>query len=76
MPPVGPETGFSFERLDYLDVDARGIGYFCWYAPPKKLGAATYYLGTLKDAKGDSLRGEESYKLHVPPNVPAQQFWA
>jgi len=75
-PPAATETGFSFERPDYLDVDARGIGYFCWYAPPKNLGAATYYLAAFKDAKGDSLRGEGSYKLHVPPNVPAQQFWA
>jgi hypothetical protein len=74
--PVAAETAFSFERRDYFDVDARGIGYFSFYAPPKKLGAATFYLGTFKDANGDFLHGEETYKLHVPPNVPAQQFWA
>lgn len=74
--PVGAETTFSFERPNYLDVDARGLTYFLAYAPPKKLGAATFYLGTYKDATGDLLRGEESYKLHVPPNVPVQQFWA
>jgi hypothetical protein len=74
--PVGPETVFSFERPNYLDVDARALVYFLAYAPPKKLGAATFYLGTYTDAKGDLLRGEESYKLHVPPNVPARQFWA
>ena len=73
---VGPETAFSFERPNYLDVDARGIGYFTWYAPPKKLGAATDYLATYKDSQDDLLRGEENYKLHVPPNVPAKQFWA
>ena len=55
--PVGPETAFSFERPNYLDVDARGIGYFTWYAPPKKLGAATDYLATFTDAKGDRSRG-------------------
>jgi hypothetical protein len=76
VPPVATATAFSFEQPNYLDVDARGIGYFSFYAPPKKLGAATFYLGTFMDAKGDLLRGEESYKLHVPPNVPAQQFWA
>jgi hypothetical protein len=73
---IAVETAFSFERPNYLDVDGRGIGYFSFYAPPKKLGAATFYVGTFKDAKGDLLRGKESYKLHVPPNVPAQQFWA
>lgn len=74
--PVGAETAFSFERPNYLDVDARALVYFLAYAPPKKLGAATFYLGTYRDAKGDLLRGEESYKLHVPPDVPVQQFWA
>ena len=59
-----------------LDTAARGIGYFNFYAPPKKLGAATFYVGTFKDAIGEFLRGEENYRLHVPPNVPAQQFWA
>jgi hypothetical protein len=73
--PIAAETAFSFERPNYLDVDARGLGYFSFYAPPKKLGAAIFYVGTFKDAKGDLLRGEESYKLHVPPNVPAQQLW-
>ena len=73
--PTAAETAFSFERPNYLDVDGRALVYFFAYAPPKKLGAATYYLVTFKDAKGDLLRGEESYKLHVPPNVPAQQLW-
>ena len=74
--PVAPETGFSFQRPDYLDVDARGLGFFSFYAPPNKLGAATFYLGTFKDANGDFLHGEDTYKLHVPPNVPTQQFWS
>jgi hypothetical protein len=37
------DTAFSFERANYLDVDARGIGSFSFYAPPKKLRAATFY---------------------------------
>jgi hypothetical protein len=74
-PPVTFETAFSFERPDYLDVDARGIVYFCVYAGAVKPGAATFIVGTSKNAKGDLLRGEENYKLHVPPNVPARQFW-
>jgi len=74
--PTAIETAFSFERPNYLDVDARGIGYFSFYAPPKKLGAATFYVGTFKDANDDLLRGEVGYRLHVPRNVPAQQFWA
>ena len=76
FPAVAFETAFSFERPNYLDVDARGIIYFSVYAGAAKPGAATFIVGTYKDAKGDLLRGEKTYKLHVPPNVPAQQFWA
>ena len=73
--PVVPETAFTYQRPDYVDVEARGIGFFSFCAPPKKLGSATYYVGTFKDANDEFLRGEESYKLHVPPNVPTRQFW-
>jgi hypothetical protein len=70
------ETAFSFEQPNYLDVDGRGLTYFLGYAFPKKLGAATFYVVTYTDAKGDLFQGEQSYKLHIPPHVPAQQFWA
>ena len=70
--PVAVETAFSFERPSYLDVDARGIGYFSYYAPPKKLGEATFYLGTFKDAKGDLLRATTitscTSRLTCPPS--------
>jgi len=70
------ETRFTFETANYLDVDARGIGFFSYYGVPAKLGEATFYLGTFQDAKGERLRGENAYRLHVPPDVPARQFWA
>ena len=74
--PVGPTTGFTFETADYFDVDARGILYFSVCAPPKKLGAATFYVGTYMDGSSQRLRGEDVYRLRVPANVPAKQFWA
>jgi hypothetical protein len=76
VPPIGSTTGFKWEAADYFDVDARGIGFFSFYAPPVKLGAATFYLGTFLDAQGQRLRGEHTYQLRVPANVPAKQFWA
>jgi hypothetical protein len=75
-PPIGAATEFKWEAADYFDVDARGIGFFSFCAPPKKLGPATFYVGTFHDADGDQLRGETTYRLHVPTNVPAKQFWA
>jgi hypothetical protein len=75
-PLIASETEFKWEAADYFDVDARGIGFFSFYAPPAKLGASTFYLETFLDAKGQRLRGENTYRLHVPANVPAKQFWA
>jgi hypothetical protein len=73
---LGPKTGFSFQTSDYLGVDARGMIYFLAYAPPAKLGAATFYLTGLHDSQGNPLDGGKSYHLHVPADVPAKQFWA
>ena len=39
---------------------ARGIGFFSFYAPPKKLGAVTFYLATFLDADGQRLSGEKN----------------
>jgi hypothetical protein len=75
-PLIASETGFKWEAADYFDVDSRGIGFFNFYAPPAKLDASTFYLDTFHDAQGQRLRGENTYRLHVPANVPAKQFWA
>src|SRR5205823_11974666 len=76
VPPIAATSGFTFEAADYFDVDARGIGYFSFCAPPKKLGAATVYFGAFFDGHGQRLGGENAYRLRVPANVPAKQFWA
>lgn len=73
---IGPETGFTFEKDGELDVDARAVMYFLACAPPAKLGRASFYLGTWVDDTGRALSGDATYRLHVPPHVPARQFWA
>jgi hypothetical protein len=75
VPPEVSETGFKWEAADYLDVDARGIGFFSFYAPPAKPGTSIFHLDTFLEAQGQPLRGENTYRLHVPANVPAKQFW-
>lgn len=42
----------------------------------KTPGLGQVYLGIQKDQAGKWLQGENHYKLHVPPNAPAKQFWA
>jgi hypothetical protein len=41
-----------------------------------QVGAGQIYMTTKRDSKGDLLRADKTYRLHVPPNVPVGQFWA
>ena len=75
---IGPETAFTYiSREDnYYDIEGRGMTFFTACGVPKKLGAATFYLAETVDAAGNPFQGEKSYRLHVPANVPAKQYWA
>jgi hypothetical protein len=42
----------------------------------KIIGKGSKYAYTYLDAKGDPLDGSKTYKVHVPPNVPAKDFWS
>lgn len=39
-------------------------------------GPGSTYLGQYTDADGNGFDGGKTYKLQVPANVPAAQFWA
>jgi hypothetical protein len=73
---MGPKTGFRFQTDDALYVDNRGMIFFLAFAAPKKLGAATFYVVNGHDSTDQLLKGEKSYRLHVPADVPAKQYWA
>ncbi len=40
------------------------------------VGAGSQYLSAAKDAQGAWLSGGSAYRLHVPANVPAVNFWS
>jgi hypothetical protein len=40
------------------------------------VGMGSKYPVTFKDADGDFLDGGKSYKVHLPPNIPAALYWA
>lgn len=73
---VGAKTGFTFQDDNALYVDERGLIFFLAFALPKKLGAATFYLVGANDSAGQPVQGDQTYRLHVPANVPAKQYWA
>ncbi len=41
-----------------------------------QLGKGAAYVYTARDAKGEWLDGSKNYKVTLPPNIPAKQFWS
>lgn len=76
IPAIATETDFNWEAADYFDVEARGIGFFSFFAPSAQPRTSVFPLVAFSDARGERLRGEDNYRLHVPADVPAQQFWS
>lgn len=75
-PPITVPTGFKWEMPTYFGVDARAIALYQYFCPTEKLGTGSFYFGSFRDADGKALEGGNSYRLHVPANVPVREFWS
>ncbi|WP_419659987.1 DUF1254 domain-containing protein [Desulfosarcina variabilis] len=42
----------------------------------KNVGVGSQYLIAYLDKDGNALDGGKTYKIHLPPNVPAKDFWS
>ncbi len=72
-----PQAGFPYETEDFVYVDERSGGSYFWITfLPKFLGGGTFYLTGLRDSDGNMLNGTDTYKLNVPPDTPAKDFWS
>ncbi|WP_245514527.1 DUF1214 domain-containing protein [Rhizobium leguminosarum] len=65
-----------YETADTYPVDARGVTDYWAFSTVKHLGAGQFYLMATKDKNGDPLDGGKNYKLTVPANAPADQYWS
>jgi len=75
------DVPYTFVKDGSLQVDRRAYVYYMGFGNDpammnKNVGVGSYYLWTYKDAAGNHLQGENSYKLHIPANVPAKDFWS
>jgi hypothetical protein len=71
------EQGFPLETADELLLDKRAGGAYFWATFfPKHFGKASFYLMGLRDRSGAMLNGQSLYRLQVPEDVPASQFWS
>jgi hypothetical protein len=80
--PSGPfDLGWRRKAGDYLDLDAR-IWFFTDYysLSPGMIsqtpGKGAKYMVGFTDSTGTALSGASSYRLNLPPNIPAANFWS
>ena len=66
----------NFDNPNAYPVDWRGIAYHYAYIALKRLGTGQFYLINIKDKDGTDYDGAKTYHLHVPPNVPIEQYWS
>lgn len=70
--------GFPFMDGDKMLFDRRS-DFFHWVTFPVKAFAKprpTYYLIAQRDQADKLFDGKSQYHLHIPPKVPASQFWS
>lgn len=70
------QLGLPFIDEDGLMIDERAFMYFYVTYLPKTLGGGTYYISGLRDSDGALLNGEDTYRLTVPADTPAEDFWS
>jgi hypothetical protein len=77
-------VGGNYEFLSQPGVrnlDARTL--FHYYATGitpamamKMVGIGSQYAAAFVDSEGKPLDGSKTYKIHLPPNIPAKDFWS
>jgi hypothetical protein len=72
---------YRFAPGDVLNLDARSLYYYIatgsspsWVN--KMVGQLSQYIFTEHDAEGQYLDGGKTYRLHLPPGIPAKRFWS
>jgi hypothetical protein len=68
----------SYTDADSYPVGARGPTYYWGFSSLKRVGASQFQLYPFadRDKNGQPLDGASTYRLTVPPHVPAKQYWS
>jgi hypothetical protein len=74
-------SGVCFLDEGARNLDARTFYYFLalGISPAqsvKMVGAGSQYAAAFREANGNPFDGGKTYKLHLPPNIPAKDFWS
>lgn len=78
-PFIDGRYDFLLDGVTLLDSRAYMHFYATGITPAmaiKNVGVGSQYLITFVDKNGDTLDGSKTYRIHLPPNVPAKNFWS
>jgi len=76
LPREQARAGWPFMTRNRMLIDLRANMYHFVTFMPKKPGAAAAVAATLYDADGKPLNGQDTYRLRVPGEMPARDFWS
>jgi hypothetical protein len=78
-PWIGGSHTFTRNGARLIDARCRFHMYATGITPAMvtpKVGSGTQYIAGMRDSAGRPLDGGKTYEVHLPPDVPANQFWA
>ncbi|NND15142.1 MAG: DUF1254 domain-containing protein [Eudoraea sp.] len=78
-PWIGGSSTFDNDGVRLLDARTRFHYYATGITPAMVnpvVGKGSQYIAGLRDKDGKPFDGAKTYKVHLPKNVPAKDFWA
>lgn len=66
----------GFADPNVYPVEDRGLLLTFIFFMPKRMGEGQFYLMGIEDKEGKELDGGKTYRLNVPANAPARQYWS
>jgi hypothetical protein len=75
----GADANYNMPTFTDIDVRAQYFQYAYSSAPAMvvdMIGKGSKYPVSFRDADGNMMDGSHTYKLHLPPKIPAALYWA
>lgn len=80
-PKSATDLSFQARKGGYRALDARAWFFTDYYSISPGMvsmtpGKGAFYMIAFEDADGDPLVGDQSYKVNLPKDIPAELFWS
>jgi len=77
---IGGSYKFEENGVRLLDGQSMFFFYATGITPAMSMklapGEGSAYAACFVDSKGNALNGKNTYQIHLPPNIPAKDFWS